>query len=209
MSMTTAYKAYDATLDKLVTITIDRSRREICVSKDAAWGVGGAEWSRGKECYPYPHNALTTFELLLRERRVPYVIRSPDFVALNYYTVVVWEPAGVKIVEVYYDNRGFLRDPKGRSVEAVGLDAAAKFKTAPADVYMCLGHVAEKPDSVKIECIAPPWEAAQAMWALERAKLCIADKQDLDVLRDVIRRYEAELNACRSELEELKKAAKR
>jgi hypothetical protein len=198
-----AYKAYDATLDKLVTITIDRVRREICVSKDAAWGIGG------KECYPYPNGALTTLELLLRERRVPYVIRAPEFVALHYYTVVVWEPAGVKVVEVYYDNRGFLRDVKGRSVEAAGLDAAARFKTAQADVYMCLGHVSERADSVRIECIAPPFEAASAMWALERAKLCIADKQDLDILRDVIRRYEAEVNACRSELEELKKVAKR
>jgi hypothetical protein len=173
-------------------------RREICASKDAAWGIG-------KECWPYPHGALSTFEMLLRERRVPYVIRTPEFVALLLYVVAVWEPAGVKVAEVYYDNRGFLRDPKGRLVDVSGLDAAAKFKTAPADVYMCLGHAAERADSVKIECVAPPYEAAQAMWALERAKLCVADKQDLDVLRDVIRRYEAEINACRSELEELKK----
>ncbi|MFZ8808750.1 MAG: hypothetical protein ACO2PN_11690 [Pyrobaculum sp.] len=198
MMYSASYKAYDATLDKLVAISIDKVRREICVSKD-----GG--WSFGKECYPYPHGALTTFEMLLKERRVPYIIRSPEFAALHYYTVVVWEPAGVKLVEVYYDNRGFLRDAKGRVVEAARFDVAARFKTAPADVYMCLGHVAEKADSVKIECIAPPWEAAQAMWALERAKLCVAERQDLDVLRDVIRRYEAEMNACRAELEELKK----
>jgi len=197
----TAYKAYDATLDRLVTLTIDKFRREICVSaKDTMWG---------KECYPYPHNALATFEMLLRERRVPYVIRSPDFVALHYYTVIVWEPSGVKILEVYYDNRGFLRDPKGRQVYVYGLDAAARFRTAPMDVYMCLGHVSERADLVQVECIAPPFEAAQAMWALERARLCVADKQDLDVLRDVIRRYEAEVNACRAELEELRKAVKR
>ena len=200
-----AYKAYDASLDKLVTVTIDRSRREICVTKDFVIGRGIGVLDKNKECYAYPHGALPTFELLLRERRVPYVINTPDFVALHYYTVVVWEPAGVKVVEVYYDNRGFLRDNKGRVVDASGLDTAAKFRTAPLDVYMCLGHVSEKPNSVKIECIAPPWEAAAAMWALERAKLCVADKQDLDVLRDVIRRYEAEINACRSELEELKK----
>jgi len=201
LGLGTAYKAYDASLDKIVNITIDKLRREICVSKDfiSGWGIVG------RDCYPYPHGALSTFELLLRERRVPYIIRSSEFVALHYYTAVVWEPAGVKVVEVYYDNRGFLRDNKGRLVDASGLDVAAKFRTAPLDVYMCLGHVSEKPDSVKIECIAPPWEAAQAMWALERAKLCVADKQDLDVLRDVVRRYEAEINACRSELEELKK----
>ena len=201
LGLGTAYKAYDASLDKIVNITIDKLRREICVSKDfiSGWGIVG------RDCYPYPHGALSTFELLLRERRVPYIIRSSEFVALHYYTAVVWEPAGVKVVEVYYDNRGFLRDNKGRVVDASGLDTAAKFRTAPLDVYMCLGHVSEKPDSVKIECIAPPWEAAQAMWALERAKLCVADKQDLDVLRDVVRRYEAEINACRSELEELKK----
>jgi hypothetical protein len=193
-----SYKAYDASLDRLITISIDKIRREICASKDAAWGIG-------KECWPYPHGALSTFEMLLRERRVPYVIRHPEFVALLLHVAVVWEPAGVKAVEVYYDNRGFLRDSRGRHVDVSGLDAAAKFKTAPADVYMCLGHVAERSDSVKIECVAPPYEAAQAMWALERAKLCVADKQDLDVLRDVIRRYEAEINACRSELEELKK----
>ena len=197
--MQPAYKAYDASLDKLVTISIDKIRREICMSKDLAWGIGG------KECWPYPHGALAAFESLLRERRVPYVIHSPEFIALHIYTVVVWEPAGVKVVEVYYDNRGFLRDPKGRLVDVSGLDVAAKFRTAPADVYMCLGHAAERPDSVKIECIAPPFEAAQAMWALERAKLCVADKQDLDVLRDVIRRYEAEINACRAELEELRR----
>jgi hypothetical protein len=46
------------------------------------------------------------------------------------------------------------------------------------------------------------------MWSLERAKLCVADRQDLDVLRDVIRRYEAEINTCRSELEELRKVKK-
>ena len=194
-----SYKAYDATLDKLVTISIDKMRREICVSKDAAWGIVG------RECYPYPHGALSTFEMLLRERRVPYVIRSPDFVALHYYTTAVWEPGGVKIVEVYYDNRGFLRDPKGRLVEVAGIDAAARFKTAPTDIHMCLGHVAERADSVKIECIAPPYEAARAMWALERAKLCVAEKQDIDTLVDTIRRYEAEINACKSELEELKK----
>ena len=194
-----SYKAYDASLDRLITISIDKMRREICASRDAIWGIGG------KECWPYPHGALSTFEMLLRERRMPYVIRSPDFIALHIYTVVVWEPAGVKIVEVYYDNRGFLRDPRGRHVDVSGLDAAAKFKTAPADVYMCLGHVAERSDSVKIECIAPPYEAARAMWALERAKLCVAEKQDIDVLIDVIRKYEAEINACRSELEELKK----
>jgi len=193
-----AYKAYDATLDKLVTISIDKVRREICVSKDAAWGFG-------KECWPYPHGALGTFELPLRERRVPYVIRAPDFVALHYYTLVVWEPGGVKVVEVYYDNRGFLRDPKGRTVDVKGIDAAAKFRTAPADVYMCLGYVVERSDRVEVECAAPPFEAARAMWALERAKLCVAEKQDLDVLTDVIRRYEAEINACKSELEELKK----
>jgi len=195
-----SYKAYDASLDKLVTISIDKMRREICVSKDlGAWGIGG------KECYPYPHGALATFEMLLRERRVPYVVTAPDFAALHMYTVVVWEPAGVKAVEIYYDNKGFLRDPKGRIVEIAGADVAARFKTAPADIHMCLGHVAERADSVKIECIAPPYEAAQAMWALERAKLCVAERQDLDVLRDVIRRYEAEINTCRSELEELKK----
>jgi hypothetical protein len=199
MSVASTYKAYDASLDKLVTISIDKMRREICVSKDSGWGIGG------KECWPYPHGALTTFELLLRERRVPYVIRSPEFAALHYYTAVVWEPAGVKVVEVYYDNRGFLRDPKGRLVDVAGLDTAAKFRTAPADIYMCLGLVTERADSVKIECIAPPFEAAQAMWSLQRSKLCVAEKQDLDVLRDVIRRYEAEINACRSELEELKK----
>ncbi len=197
MSVGLSYKAYNASLDKLVTITIDKVRREICVSKE---GFGF-----GKECHPYPHTSLNTFEMLLRERRVPYVIHAPEFIALHYYTMVVWEPAGVKVVEVYYDNRGFLRDPKGRTVDVVGLDVAARFKTAPADVYMCLGHASEKADSVKIECIAPPWEAAGAMWALERAKLCVAEKQDLDVLRDVIRRYEAEINACRSELEELRK----
>jgi non-ribosomal peptide synthetase component F len=117
----------------------------------------------------------------------------------------VWEPAGVKVVEIYYDNRGFLRDPKGRLVEVAGMDVAAKFRTAPADVYMCLGHVAERADSVRIECIAPPYEAARAMWALERAKLCVAEKQDIDSLIDTVKRYEAEINACRSELEELKK----
>ena len=199
MSIAAAYKAYDATLDKLVTISIDKMRREICVSKDSTWGVGG------RECYPYPHGTLSTFEMLLRERRVPYVIRAPEFVALHLYTTVVWEPAGVKVVEVYYDNRGFLRDPRGRLVEVAGVDAAAKERTAAADIYMCLGHVAERADSVRIECIAPPYEAARAMWALERAKLCVAERQDLDILRDVIRRYEAEINACRSELEELKK----
>jgi len=198
MSVNT-YKAYDASLDRFITISIDKMRREICASKDAVWGIGG------KECWPYPHGALSTFEVLLRERRVPYVIRTPEFVALQLYVVAVWEPAGVKTVEVYYDNRGFLRDPKGRVVEVAGMDVAAKFKTSASDVYMCLGHVAEKSDSVKIECVAPPYEAARAMWALERAKLCVAEKQDLDVLRDVIRRYEAEINACRSELEELKK----
>jgi hypothetical protein len=198
VAATAAYKAYDASLDRFITISIDKTRREICASKHAAWGTG-------KECWPYPHGALSTFEMLLRERRVPYVIHTPEFVALLLYVVAVWEPSGVKVVEVYYDNRGFLRDPKGRLVDATGLDVAAKFKTAPADIYMCLGHVAERSDSVKIECVAPPFEAAQAMWALERAKLCVADKQDLDVLRDVIRRYEAEVNACRSELEELKK----
>jgi len=199
MSIAAAYKAYDATLDKLVTISIDKMRREICVSKEAPWGVGG------RECWPYPHGTLSTFETLLRERRVPYVIRAPDFVALHYYTAVVWEPSGVKIVEVYYDNRGFLRDAKGRLVEVAGVDTAARERTAAADIYMCLGHVAERADSVRIECIAPPYEAARAMWALERAKLCVAERQDLDILRDVIRRYEAEINACRSELEELKK----
>ena len=204
IAYSTSYKAYDATLDKLVNISIDKVRREICVSKDGAWGVGVG----GKECYPYPHGALSTFEMLLRERRVPYVIRSPEFVALHLYTVVVWEPAGIKVVEVYYDNRGFLRDPKGRLVEVAGIDAAARFKTAPADVYACLGHVAERADSVKIECIAPPYEAARAMWALERAKLCVAEKQDLDSLIDTIKRYEAEINACKSELEELKKVKK-
>jgi len=199
-----SYKAYDATLDKLVTISIDKIRREICISKDlGAWGIGG------KECWPYPHGALSTFEMLLRERRVPYVVAAPDFVALHIYDVIVWEPAGVRVVEIYYDNRGFLRDPKGRAVEIVGADVAARFRTAPADLYLCLGHVVEKADAVKIECIAPPYEAAQAMWALERAKLCVAEKQDLDVLRDVIRKYEAEIDACRSELEELKKVAKR
>jgi hypothetical protein len=173
-------------------------RREICASKDAAWGIG-------KECWPYPHGALATFEMLLRERRVPYVIRTPEFVALHIYTIVVWEPAGVKTVEIYYDNRGFLRDPKGRQVDVSGLDVAAKERTAAADIYMCLGHAAERSDSVKIECVAPPYEAARAMWALERAKLCVAEKQDIDVLIDVIRKYEAEINACRGELEELKK----
>ena len=201
MSIAASYKAYDATLDKLITISIDKMRREICASKDGAWGVGVG----GRECWPYPHGALGVFETLLRERRVPYVIRSPEFVALHYYTVIVWEPGGVKNVEVYYDNRGFLRDPKGRLVETAGIDMAAKSRTAPADVYLCLGHVAEKADSVKIECIAPPYEASRAMWALERAKLCVAERQDLDMLRDVIRRYEAEINACRGELEELKK----
>jgi hypothetical protein len=193
----TSYKAYDATLDKLVTISIDKVRREICVSNEAL--------GFGKECWPYPHGALSTFELLLRERRVPYVIRSPEFVALHYYTVVVWEPGGVKTVEVYYDNRGFLRDPKGRLVEVDHIDVAAKERTAAADIYMCLGHVAERADSVRIECIAPPYAGASAMWALERAKLCVAEKQDIDVLTDVIRRYEAEINACRTELEELKR----
>jgi hypothetical protein len=192
------YKAYDASLDKLITISIDKMRREICASKDAAWGTG-------RECWPYPHGALSTFEMLLRERRVPYVIRMPEFVALQLYVVAVWEPSGVKTVEVYYDNRGFLRDHKGRQVDVSGLDVAAKFKTAPADIYMCLGHVMEKSDSVKIECIAPPYEAARAMWALERAKLCVAEKQDIDSLIDTVKRYEAEINACRSELEELKK----
>ena len=198
MSVNT-YKAYDASLDRFITISIDKMRREICASKDSAWGIGG------KECWPYPHGALSTFEMLLRERRVPYVIRTPEFVALLLHVVVVWEPAGVKTVEVYYDNRGFLRDPRGRQVDVSGLDVAAKFKTAPADIYTCLGHVAERSDSVKIECVAPPYEAARAMWALERAKLCVADKQDLDVLIHVIRKYEAEINACRSELEEMKK----
>jgi hypothetical protein len=197
-----SYKAYDASLDKLVTISIDKMRREICMSKDVAWGFGG------KECWPYPHGALAMFEALLRERRVPYVIHSPEFIALHIYTVVVWEPAGVKVVETYYDNRGFLRDPKGRVVEVAGMDVAAKERTAAADIYLCLGHVAERADSVKIECIAPPYEAARAMWALERAKLCVADRQDLDTLRDVIRRYEAEINTCRSELEELKRVKK-
>ena len=199
MSIAASYKAFDATLDKLVTISIDKMRREICVSKDSAWGVGG------RECWPYPHGALGVFETLLRERRVPYVVRSPEFIALHLYTMVVWEPAGVKVVEVYYDNRGFLRDAKGRLVEAAGIDAAAKSRTAPADVYLCLGHVSERGDKVLIECIAPPYEAARAMWALERAKLCVAEKTDLDVLADVIRRYEAEVNACKAELEELKK----
>jgi hypothetical protein len=197
----TSYKAYDATLDKLVTISIDKMRREICVSKEAALGFG-------KECWPYPHGALSTFELLLRERRVPYVIRSPEFIALHIYTMVVWEPAGIKTVEVYFDNRGFLRDPKGRLVEVSGIDTAARERTAAADIYMCLGHVAERADSVKIECIAPPYEGASAMWALERAKLCVAEKQDIDILIDVVRKYEAELNSCKSELEELKKVKK-
>ena len=202
MSIASAsYKAYDASLDKLITITIDKVRREICVSKDYGWGIGVG----GRECWPYPHGALSMFETLLRERRVPYVIRAPDFVALYYYTVIVWEPAGVKVVEVYYDNRGFLRDPRGRLVDISGIDTAAKERTAAADIYTCLGHVAERADSVRIECIAPPYAAARAMWALERAKLCVAERQDLDVLTDVIRRYEAEINACRSELEELKK----
>jgi hypothetical protein len=93
-------------------------------------------------------------------------------------------------------------------VEVAGVDTAARERTAAADIYMCLGHVTERADSVKIECIAPPFEAAQAMWALERAKLCVAEKQDLDILRDVIRRYEAELNSCKAELEELKKVKK-
>jgi hypothetical protein len=194
-----SYKAYDATLDKLVTISMDKIRREICVSKDAGWGVGG------KECWPYPHGTISTFETLLRERRVPYVIRSPEFVGLLISIYVVWEPAGVRVVEMYYDNRGFLRETKGRLVDVAGADVAAKFKTAPADVYMCLGHVIERSDSVKIECIAPPYEAAQAMWALERAKLCVAEKQDIDSLIDTVKRYESEINACRSELEELKK----
>ena len=198
---TTSYKAYDATLDKLVTISIDKIRREICVSKEVMFGLG-------RECWPYPHGALSTFEMILRERRVPYVVRSPEFIALHLYTTVVWEPAGVKVVEVYYDNRGFLRDTKGRLVEVAGIDTAARERTAAADIYMCLGHVTERADSVKIECIAPPFEAAQAMWGLERAKLCVAEKQDLDILRDVIRRYEAELNSCKAELEELKKVKK-
>jgi hypothetical protein len=200
MSVGLSYKAYNASLDRLVTITIDKIRREICISKDS-FDIGRF----GKECYPYPHTALSTFEMLLRVNRMPYVINSPEFVALHYYTIAVWEPSGVKVVEIYHDNRGFLRDAKGRLVDVAGIDVAARFRTATADIYMCLGHVAEKADSVKIECIAPPWEAARAMWALERAKLCVAEKQDLDVLRDVIRRYEAEINACRSELEELKK----
>jgi hypothetical protein len=199
MTFSASYKAYDATLDKLVTITIDKMRREICVSKDGGWGIGG------RECYPYPHTALATFEQLLRDRRMPYVVRSSEFIALHIYTVVVWEPAGIKVVEVYHDNRGFLRDPKGRVVAVTGIDVAAKERTAAADIYMCLGHAAEKADSVRIECIAPPYEAARAMWALERAKLCIAEKQDIDSLVDTIRRYDAEINACRAELEELKK----
>jgi hypothetical protein len=199
MSVGPAYRAYDASLDRLVAISIDRARREVCVSR---------EWLPvGRECWPYAAQALAQFELILRERRVPYIMRHPDFVALHLYTLIVWEPAGIKVVEVYLDSRGFLRDPRGREVSVRGLDGAARFRLAQLDVYSCLGLVIERPDRVDVECVAPPYEAARAMWALERARLCAAGAQDLAHLADVIRRYEAELAACRQELEELRRVA--
>jgi hypothetical protein len=200
MSVGPAYRAYDASLDRLVAISIDRARREVCVARE--W----LPWP-GRECWPYATQALAQFELILRERRVPYVVRHPDFVALHLYTLLVWEPAGLRAVEVYYDNRGFLRDSRGREVRASGLDSAARFRLAQLDVYSCLGLVTERPDRVDVECIAPPYEAARAQWAIERARLCVAGAQDLARLGDVIRRYEAELAACRQELEELRRAA--
>jgi hypothetical protein len=200
MSVGPAYRAYDASLDRLVAVSIDRARREVCVARE--W----LPWP-GRECWPYAPQALAQMELILRERRVPYVLRSPEFVALHLYTLLVWEPAGVRVVEVYYDSRGFLRDPRGREVRASGIDSAARYRLAQLDLYACLGVVVERPDRVDVECVGPPHEAARAMWAIERARLCIAGAQDLAHLADVIRRYEAELAACRQELEGLRRVA--
>jgi hypothetical protein len=200
MSVGAAYRAYDATLDRLVAISIDRARREVCVSR---------EWlPLGRECWPYATQALAQIEQILRERRVPYVVRHPEFVALHLYTLVVWEPAGVRAVEVYYDSRGLLRDPRGREVRVSGIDAAARFRLAQLDMYSCLGVVMERPDRVDVECIEPPHEAARAMWALERARHCVASPQDLAHLGEVVKTYEGLLHECRQELEELRRLAR-
>jgi len=199
-----AYSAYDASLDRLIAINIDRARREVC----AVTGLAAYIPIGRRECWPYAQQALSQIEQILRERRVPYVIRHPDYIAFHIYTLVVWEPAGLKIVEVYYDNRGFLRDRHGREIGVKGLGAAARERLAQLDLYACTGIVSERPDRVEIECIAPPHETARALWALERARQCVASQQDLAHLSEVIRKYETELDACRKELEELRRLAR-
>jgi hypothetical protein len=201
----TAYAAYDATLDRLVAIHIDRVRREVCAATSP---LAHVPVIGRRECWPYVEQALAQIEVILRERRVPYVVRRPEFIALHAYTLLVWEPAGLRAVEVYLDNRGFLRDPRGREVRVRGLDSAARFRLAQLDLYACLGLALERPDLVEVECIAPPYEAASAMWVLERARHCVASAQDLAHLVEVIRRYEADVTACRQELEELRRVAR-
>jgi len=108
---------------------------------------------------------------------------------------------------VYYDNRGFLRDPHGRETSIKGVETAARFRLAQLDMYSCLGIVVERPDRVEIECIGPPYGAARAMWALERARHCVASQKELEHLGEVIRKYESEVDACKKELQELRRVA--
>ena len=125
------YSAYDATLDRIITISVDRARREVCA---VTGGLAAYIPIGRRECWPYADQALAQIEQILRERRVPYVTRRPEFIAFHIYTLVVWEPAGMKVVEVYYDSRGFLRDRHGREVGVKGLGAAARERLAQLDL---------------------------------------------------------------------------
>jgi len=204
MSIATTYKLYDATSDTYVDLSIDRVRREVCISTSplGIFGLGG------RQCWPYTTQALQEFEVLLKERRVPYVRKTADYVALLKYVLVLIEPAGVSLWEIFIDNHGFLRDSVGRLVQVEHIESAARFPASPAEVYVAMGYAGQEPHRVSIEVFAPPWDAAKASWALARMDLGIADKADLDAWRQFITRYQGELSECKATLQEYRTAKK-
>jgi len=191
-------RAIDVVTRRHVDVYIDEVGQRICVGH--AWG-----WHRA--CFGATRDAVAAFRLVAEHPfRVMVVRAKADGVeVLKYEYLVVLDPAGVHVFELWVDNLGRLRDQLDRAVEVENLSLAQRVDSQLATVYVATGVVAEvEPSRVAVRVLSPPADAAKAQHAVYlAAALGVASKETADSLAQFLQRFAAEVDRLSKRVREL------
>jgi len=197
-----AVKAIDVVTRRYVDVYVDESGQRICV---------GQFFQR--TCFGATRDAVAAFRLVAEHPfRVMVVRAKPDGVeVLRYEYLVVLDAAEVRVLELWVDNLGRLRDQLDRVVEVENLSVAQRADGQLATVYVAVGAVAEPdPSRVVVRVLSPPLDGARAQYAMYlAASLGVASKETADAMAQFLQRFAAEFSRLERRVKELETLAAR